>query len=147
MRFGVHKTNLGRNINGSVLAEAALAIPLLVGITFFIIEFGNVLYLSNSLNQVSRAAARFASVTPSYTTQQLIDASGAMSVLPSTSKLTLTSNPAPGSARSIGATITITAQYNYTPIINPFGLLESNKVWAPILRGVSVTRSEVANVP
>lgn len=140
-------TFIMRKNTGSVLAEAALVIPLLVGITFFIIEFGNVLHLNNSTNQIARTAARFASVTPSYTNQQLIDASRAQDILPNVSRLTLTVTPAGGAQRNVGATITVTAQYNYTPIINPFRLLESNQVWAPVIRSTAVARSEVSNVP
>ena len=134
-----------RSYKGSVIAETALAIPLLLGITFVIIEFGNVLYLTNTLNQISRFAARSASVTQSYTQQGLIDASKASSLLPDVSKLTLNVTPAPGAARSVGATITVTAQYSYTPIVNPFGFFNSNTSWAPKIKGVSVSRSEVSS--
>ena len=138
--------NKFRSHNGSVIVEAAFMIPILVGITFFIVEFGNVLYLTNSLNQISRTAARIASVTPSYTNQLLIDGSGASSLLRDLSKFTLIINPPSGTSRSVGAQISVTAQYNYTPIINPFGLLSSNQAWQPILMSVSVARSEVSNV-
>ena len=134
-----------RSCNGSLMAEAALVIPMLVGISFVIIEFGNVLYLTNSLNQISRSAARYASVTSSYTQQSLITASSASSLLPDVSKLTLSITPAPGASRNIGATITVTARYNYTPIINPFGLLNSNTSWAPKIKSTSAARSEVSS--
>ncbi len=139
------RKKINRSYKGSVMAEAALAIPLLLGITFVIIEFGNVLYLTNTLNQISRSAARYASVTPSYTQQGLIDASKASSLLPDISKLTLNVTPAPGTARSIGATITVTAQYSYIPLVNPFGFFNSNQAWAPTIRGISAARSEVSS--
>lgn len=141
------KNYFKRKNTGSVLAEAALTIPLIAAITFFIVEFGNVLYLSNSLNQITRSAARFASVTPSYTNSQLIQASGAQNILPNVSRLTLNITPASGTQRNVGATITVTAQYNYTPIINPFKLLDSNYPWMPQIMSVSTSRSEVANAP
>lgn len=134
-----------RSYKGSVMAEAALAIPLLLGVAFVIIEFGNVLYLTNTLNQISRSAARYASVTQSYTQQGLIDASKASSLLPDVSKLTLNVTPAPGAAKSIGTTITITTQYSYTPLINPFGFFNSNTQWAPQIKGISVARAEVSS--
>ena len=133
-----------RSCNGSLIAEAALVIPMLVGISFVIIEFGNVLYLTNSLNQISRSAARYASVTSSYTQQSLITASSASSLLPDVLKLTLSITPAAGASRSIGAVITVTAQYSYTPIVNPFGFFNSNKSWAPKIKSSSVARSEVS---
>lgn len=139
------KIFFNRSNKGSVLAEAALTLPVLVGITLFIIEFGNAIYISNSLNQIARTAARYAAVTPSYTSSQVVDASGASSLLKDPSKLTLTITPAPGSARTVGTVITINAQYNYTPIINPFKILGSSQSWAPTLKSSSVARAEVAN--
>ena len=135
-----------RQSNGNILVEAALVIPLLVGITFFVVEFGNVFYLMNGLSQVARNAARFASVTPAYTQQDLINASGANSMLPDIKKFSLTIIPSAGSQRFVGAAITVTVQYNYTPYINPFGLFNIDKPWAPVLRSSSVVRSEVSNV-
>lgn len=137
--------NFKRAIKGSVMAEAAILIPILLGVTFFIIEFGNVLYLTNTLNQISRTAARYASVTPSYTQQGIIDASGASSLVPDISKFTLTVTPAPGVQRSVGATITVEVQYDYIPIINPFGFFNINQDWVPVVRSSSVARSEVSN--
>ena len=133
-----------RHAKGSVMAEAALTIPILVGISFVIIEFGNVLYLSNSINQIGRSAARYASVTLSYTQQDLINASGASSIIKDVSKLTLTISPTIGTTRSVGTTITVTAQYSYTPILNPFALLNSSNSWAPTVKSVAVARCEVA---
>ena len=127
------------------MSEAAIVLPILVGITFFIIEFGNVLYLSNTLNQIARSTARYASVTSSYTQQDLINASGANSLLQDVSKLTLTAIPSPGSSKTVGSTITINVQYNYTPLLNPFGLFNSSYSWAPVLMSSSIARSEVSN--
>ena len=134
-----------RTVKGSVMVEAAILIPILIGVTFFIIEFGNVLYLTNTLNQISRTAARYASVTPSYTQQGIIDVSGASSLVPDISKFTLTVTPAPGAQRDVGSTITIQVQYNYTPIINPFGFFDVNQTWAPVVRSSSIARSEVSS--
>lgn len=141
------KNYFKRRNTGSVLAEAVLTIPLIVGITFFIAEFGNVLFLSNSLNQITRSAARFASVTPAYTNNQLIQASRAQNILPDVSRLTLNVTPASGAQRNVGATITVTAQYNYTPTINPFRLLDCNSPWMPQIMSTSTSRSEVAYAP
>ena len=115
-----------------------------LGILFFLIEFGLVLNLTNSLNQIARTTARYASVTTSYTQQNLVTASGASSILPDVSKLTLTISPTIGTARSVGTTITVTAQYSYTPILNPFALLNSSNSWAPTVKSVAVSRCEVA---
>ena len=136
---------LNRTYIGSIMAEAAFAIPILLGIVFFVIEFGTVMYIANSLTQIARSAARYASVTTSYTNQDLINATNAKSLLPDVSKLTLSITPAIGGQKSIGTTISVTAQYNYTPIINPFGLFKSSQIWAPVLTKTSVTRAEVAS--
>lgn len=141
----ITKNKTSRPQKGSIMTEAALLIPILLGVAFFIIEFGNVLYLSNSLNQIARTTARYASVTPTYTQQNLIDVSGAMTLLPDVSKLTLTINPAIGAPKAVGATITVTVNYAYTPIINPFGLLGSGSSWAPTIMSASVSRAEVSN--
>ena len=126
------------------MVEAAIFIPILIGITFFMIEFGNVLYLTNTLNQVSRATARYASVTPSYTQQQLVDSSGASSLVPDISKFTLAITPAPGVQKSVGSTITVEVEYSYTPIINPFGFFNINQTWAPKVKSSSIARAEVS---
>ena len=127
------------------MVEAAILIPILLGVTFFIIEFGNILYLTNTLNQISRTAARYASVTSSYTQQGIIDASGASSLLPDISKFTLTITPVPGAQRNVGSTITVEVQYNYIPMINPFGFFNVNETWAPVVRSSSIARSEVSS--
>ena len=135
-----------RTEKGAVTAEAALVFPLLLAILLFIIEFGIVLYLSNSMNQIARTAARYASVTANYTQNGTLTASGASSIVPDITKLTLTITPTPGSMVSVGASVTVTAQYNYTPIVNPFGLIPQSMVsWAPLVRSTSVARAEVAS--
>ena len=134
-----------RSHDGSIMVEAALMIPILLGVTFFIIEFGSVLYLANTLNQIARTAVRYASVTPSYSQQDLIDAAGANTLLKDVSKLTLNITPAPGAAKSVGTTITVTVSYTYIPIINPFKLFNSNQSWAPVIMSASVARAEVSN--
>ena len=139
------KNTLNRLNKGSVLAETALAIPILLGVAFVVIEFGNVLYLNNSLNQIARSAARYAAVTSNYTQQDLINNSGANSILPDPSKLTLTVTPDSGAPKSVGTAITINVTYNYTPIVNPFRLFNSNKSWLPQVQSSSVVRSEVSN--
>lgn len=136
-----------RSSKGSLIVEAAILIPILLGVAFFIIEFGNVLYLSNTLNQIARSAARYAAVTPSYTQQDLITASGASKVLPNVSKLTLNITPAPGAAKTVGTTITVTVSYSYIPTINPFKLFNSNEKWAPVINSASIARAEVAYAP
>lgn len=143
----ITKKYFTRSSYGGIMVEAAIIIPLLLGVTFFIIEFGNVLYLSNTLNQIARTTARYASVTPSYTQQDLINASGASSLLSDVSKLTLTIAPSPGSAKTVGTTITVNVSYSYVPIINPFGFFNSNQSWAPQIMSASVTRAEVSNAP
>lgn len=142
----VKKLNLFRSQNGAVMAEAALVIPLLIGITFVITEFGNVLYISNSLNQVARTMARYAAVSQNYTTNGLLTSAGASSVL-NTSNITATITPNAGASRNIGDTITVTLVYSYTPIVNPFRLFNSNSNWAPNLRTSAVSRSEVKQYP
>ncbi len=128
------------------MVESAILIPILLSVTFFIVEFGNVLYLTNTLNQISRTTARYASVTSVYTQQELIDVSGASELLPDVSKFVLIITPAPGAQKNVGSTITVQVQYNYTPIINPFGLLNSNQSWSPVVRSSSIARSEVSHV-
>ncbi len=133
-----------QNCRAGVMVEAAILIPILVGITFCIVEFGNVLYLTNTLNQIARTAARYASVTSTYTQQQLVNESGASSVLPDISKFSLTITPAPGVQKNVGTVITVQVQYSYIPTVNPFGFFYSNQSWTPVIRSSSVARSEVS---
>lgn len=144
--YMVKKFNFPRSYKGAVMAEAALVIPLLIGITYVITEFGNVLYISNSLNQVARTMARYAAVTQNYTNSSLLTSSGASSVL-DTSKITITITPAAGASRNIGDTITVSLVYSYTPIVNPFRLFNSNSSWAPNIRTSAISRSEVKQYP
>lgn len=139
-----YKLKKNRNEDGAVIAEAALVLPLLVGILFFIIEFGLVMYFSNSLNQVARTAARYASLTTSYTQSGVETASGASIVLPDSMNFSLTITPTPGSAKSIGDTITVTVQYTYVPVINPYGLFNSMLSWAPVIKSYAISRAEVS---
>jgi len=125
--------------------EAALVIPLLIGVTFFVFEFGNVLYISNTLNQISREAARYAVVTPNFTEEELINATKAQELVPDIERLTITIEPPIGTTRSVGTTVTINVEYDYTPIINPFGFFNSSNKWAPKIRSSTVARSEVSN--
>lgn len=134
-----------RSKRGGVLVEAALVIPILAGITFFIIEISNVLFLMNSLNQVAREACRYAAVTQSYTEEDLITASGARTLLPDTSRLILNIDPAPGTSKNVGTKITVSVEYNYTPMINPFGIFNLDRTWLPSIKSSSVARSEVSN--
>lgn len=136
-----------RSPRGSVMTEAAFVIVLLIGITFFMIEFGNVLHLTNTLSQISRSAVRYASVTPFYTQEDLVNASGANILLQDVSKLTLTINPNLGAEKEVGTQITVNVQYTYTPILNPFSFFNSNQSWAPLIMSASVARAEVAYVP
>lgn len=140
------KFYFSRSIRGAVMAEAALVIPLLIGITYVITEFGNVFYISNSLNQVARTMARYAAVTQNYTNAGLLSSAGASSVL-DTTKIAITITPAAGASRSIGDTITVSLTYSYTPIVNPFRLFNSNNSWAPSIMTSAISRSEVKQYP
>ena len=144
MPYFLHN-NLNRSTKGGILVEAALVIPILTGITFFIVEVSNVLFLTNSLNQVAREACRYAVVTASYTKEDLITSSRANELLPDVSRLTLNIDPAIGANRNAGTKITVNVEYNYTPIINPFRIFNLNKSWIPSIKSSSVGRSEVSN--
>ena len=142
----IKKSKNQRSNSGNVIAEAALILPIFLAILFFIIEFGIVLSLGNNLNQIARSAARYASVTSTYTQNDLLNVSMASSLVPDISKLTLTITPAIGSSKSVGSAITVSTQYNYTPIFNPFTLLSgSMNTWAPTIMSSSVARAEVAS--
>lgn len=141
----MRKFYLIRSKKGAVMAEFALSIPILLTILFFIIEFGNILYLSNTLNQVARSAVRYAAMNPSATTTQLATAAGASSSLPNATDLTLVVSPTAGTSRSVGDTITVTASWNYTPFINPFGFLSPGTAWSPSIMTTAIGRVEVAS--
>lgn len=142
----VKRLRISRSIKGAVMAEAALVIPLLIGITFVITEFGNILYISNSLNQVARTMARYAAVSQNYTNNGLLSSAGASNVL-DTTKISITITPAAGAARNIGDSITVSLSYNYTPMVNPFRLFNSNATFAPSIMTSAVSRSEVKQYP
>lgn len=137
---------LHRDNKGAVMAEFALAVPILIGILFFVIEFGNILYLSNSLNQIARSAARYAAVNTSYTSATLKTAANSSSILPIPASLTLSFSPS--SSVMVGDAITITASYSYTPMVNLyrfFSFFTSSATWTPTLSSVAVSRAEVAS--
>ena len=142
------KSLFRRNRNGAVMAEAALVLPLLIGITFAITELGNILYISNSLNQLARTIARYASVSQNYTNAGLITQSGASSIV-NTSNLTLTITPAAAASRNVGDQITVVLRYSYTPIVNPYRLFSfsSTTSWISSISSTAVARSEVKQYP
>ena len=141
----IKKKGFDRFIKGALMVEVALVLPILLAIVFFVIEFGNILYMQKTVNEIARISARLAAVYPSYTTTQLISQCNASSVVQDVSKLSLTVTPSPGASRNVGDAITVTAQYTYTPYINPFKLLNfsSSQTFAPTIRGMSVARAEV----
>ncbi len=140
------KSLFRRNKNGAVMAEAALVLPILIGITFAITELGNILYISNSLNQLARTIARYASVSQTYTNNGLLTQSGASSIV-NTSNVTLTISPAAGASRNVGDQITVTLRYAYTPIVNPYRLFNSTATWISTISSSAVSRSEVKQYP
>lgn len=140
------KKLLTRKRSGAVMAEAALVLPILIGITFAITELGNILYISNSLNQLARTIARYASVSQNYTNAGLLTQSGAASIV-DTSKVTLTISPAAGASRNVGDQISVTLRYAYTPIVNPYRLFSSSATWISSISSSAVSRSEVKQYP
>lgn len=136
-----------RNKRGAVLVEFALAVPLLLGILFFIIEIGNLFYLSNSLQQIARTSARYAATTESYSLTELKDYAtkhGSTNyVIPDISKLSVSITPAVGT-QAVGDTITVTISYTYSPLIlNPMNFFGSGSSLAPTLKGIAASRAEV----
>ena len=137
-----------RSRKGNVMAEAAIVIPLLMGIIFFIVEFGNVLYISNTLNQVARTGARYASITAGYTQSGVESAAGGSTLLSmADTLLTTTITPSPGTAIAIGDSILVMVSYMYIPTINPFSLIDATTSWSPVLKSTAVIRSEVLYAP
>lgn len=133
-----------RSNKGAVLVELSLTLPILLGIIFFIYEFGNVIYLSNSLNVIARSAARYAAISPNTNTTSLKNIAGASSVFTDLSKLTLNVSPTPGASRQVGDPLTVSVQWSYTPFINPFNLFGSSSSWSPTLSSSAVSRVEIA---
>lgn len=52
-----------RKANGQLLVEAAIILPLLLGLVFCIVDFSRAIYTKNTLNQAARSGARTAAVT------------------------------------------------------------------------------------
>lgn len=136
-----------RDNRGVVMAELALGIPLLLVVMFVIIELGNTIYISNSINQVARTAARYAATNENYTISDVKDYAtlhGVDYVVPDISLLNLGISPTPGT-QNVGDIIIVTVVYAYVPFVNPFGLLGSNQSWSPTLVARAISRSEVGS--
>lgn len=134
-----------RNEKGVVMAEAALTLPLLAGILYIMFEIGNVFYLSNSLNQIARTAARYAAINQSYTDSSLLTFAlthESSTTIPHSSNVSISVSPTPGT-QSVGDTITVTLTYAYTPLVNPMGLLSPGSTWAPSIMATAISRAEV----
>ena len=135
-----------RNIKAAVMAEFVLSIPILLSILFFIIEFGNLFYYSNTVNYIARAAARYAAMNPTASESALISQAGSASAVSDVSGITLTVTPAPGATRNVGDTLTVEVEWDYVPIFNPFNLLDaSHTTWAPTITSTAISRVEVAS--
>lgn len=141
----VKKYKIIRSKKAVVLAEFALSIPILLGFMFFIIEFGNVFYLTNSVNNIVCNAARYAAIYPNATETILKDKAGASDALDNPALLTLSVTPVPGATRTIGDPIIVTATYSYTPTFNPLILFSATDTWNPNITGTAVSRVEITN--
>ena len=143
--FANYRDKHHRQNKGNVFAEAVVILPIIVAIAFFIVEFGNVLYLINSVNQIARSAARYASVTANYGDENdLLTSVNASSLVPDSSLLSLAITPAPNTTRALGDQITVTVTYAYTPVLNPFNIIDSSTSWAPMITGTCIASTSIS---
>jgi len=62
-----------KNQDGSVILEAALMITVLLLLTFGMVDFGRVMYTTNSLVSAAREGARFGATMPAVNTTAIQD--------------------------------------------------------------------------
>jgi len=137
-----------RGFFGAVLAETALILPIVLGVTFAVIEFGRIFYYVNSLNHICRASARYASIGPNYTTTRLKTLSNATTLIPSAITITLTVSPTTGTVRLVGDLITVTASIPFDPVFPDFIKLftgGTSTMWPTTLTVRATNRVEVAS--
>ena len=98
---------------GTALLEFALILPVLVLMVFGTIDFGQAIYVQNTLANAARDGARFASVDPSNTACiQTVAARNSSLANLSNADITVTR---PGSI-DLGQPVTVAVQSTYTPM-------------------------------
>lgn len=129
---------------GAVALEAALVLPILLILTFGLIEFGLFFYVQHNLKGAAQAGARAgipfgannAAVTTAVT--KMMTAAGY-----SSSQYTVTVSPADVSAAAAGSDVSVTVQCVWSDVgaVRPLGDL-SFISGSKVLRGTSVMRKE-----
>ncbi len=106
-KFRLHKRHCG-----SVIVEFALILPMLLLLTFGILQYGIIMNASNSLTQISREGARFAALNPSDDDKIKTRIQAVCSTTPiKYSDLKIDINPPLAAARTSGTAVTVTVTY------------------------------------
>ncbi|KVA09668.1 hypothetical protein WI42_24250 [Burkholderia ubonensis] len=131
---------------GVAVVEFAIVLPLLLLITFGLIEFGIAIYDKAVVTNASREAARYGVVlaTPKYTTAQIQQVAanycgtymislGANSNACSSANVTVT-----GAQGSLGSPLTVTVSYKFVPLV-------LGKAISPILGPLTISATTTMN--
>jgi Flp pilus assembly protein TadG len=124
---------------GTALIEFALVLPILIVLTFMVVDFGRAFFVKNLLDQASREGARRLAVGTDNAsaisiTKFVASASGLDS-----SRVTVTAlNPDPSGPNQVRITATTTFNWLYPGLLSYLGLARSN----PTLTGTCAMRRE-----
>ncbi len=127
---------------GNAVLETALVLPILLALSFGLVEFGYFFYVKHNLQGAAREGARVA-ITPSATNTDVTNAILA-ALTPAglhTSGYTVTLDPSDVSAAATGSNITVTVSCTWGTVgagFRPMGLISAGKS----VTGVAVMRKE-----
>jgi Flp pilus assembly protein TadG len=126
---------------GTALIEFALVLPILVVLTFLVVDFGRAFYVKNLLDQAAREGARQLAVgnDDARATHITRFVAGTSGLDTTTSALTVTPlNPDASGANQVRMTVSTTFHWLYPGLLSSLGLAQSN----PSLTGTCAMRRE-----
>jgi Flp pilus assembly protein TadG len=125
---------------GAVLLEAALVLPILLALTFGVIEFGHYFFIEHNLKGAAQAGARAGipygadNAAANAAIGRMMTAAGLQN-----SNYTVTITPADVSTAPAGTDVSVTIQCSWGTVgVRPLGLISASKN----VRGVAVMRKE-----
>ena len=107
------RTSPGRS-RGAALVEMALVLPILLLLTFAVIEYGWLTFRASQVNQAARHGARIA-VRPAATVEEVDDAVASIMEGAGLAEYTLTITPS-DPAIDVGEPVTVNVSVDYGPI-------------------------------
>ena len=104
-----------KHARGAALVEMALVLPILLLLTFAVVEYGWLTFRASQVNQAARHGARIA-VRPAATAEEVEDAVAAIMDGAGLTDYTLTITPEDPAESEVGETVNVVVSVDYGPI-------------------------------